>query len=199
MNKTKSVTLYDVAEQAGVSYQTVSRVINQAAHVSVKTRQKVEHAMSALNYVPNRVAQQLAGKQSFTLGLATTDLSLHAPSQIASAIKARAEALGFNVVMSMVRELTAEACRSAVNSLLSQRVDGLIINIPLEAQAAEDLLMVCGNVPAQFLDVSPSLSVNSILFNPAEGARLGAFGGARPPANWFGDRAPQLCFCTFTL
>lgn len=80
--KAKSVTLYDVAASAGVSYQTVSRVINQASHVSEKTRQKVEDAMQALNYVPNRVAQQLAGKLSHTLGLATSTLSLHAPSQM---------------------------------------------------------------------------------------------------------------------
>ncbi|MGQ7116193.1 LacI family DNA-binding transcriptional regulator, partial [Escherichia sp. TWPC-MK] len=56
--------LYDVAEYAGVSYQTVSRVVNQASHVSAKTREKVEAAMAELNYIPNRVAQQLAGKQS---------------------------------------------------------------------------------------------------------------------------------------
>ncbi len=58
----KPVTLYDVADHAGVSYQTVSRVVNQASHVSAKTRQKVEAAMAELNYIPNRVAQQLAGK-----------------------------------------------------------------------------------------------------------------------------------------
>ncbi|WP_308472650.1 LacI family DNA-binding transcriptional regulator, partial [Neisseria gonorrhoeae] len=55
----KPVTLYDVAEYAGVSYQTVSRVVNQASHVSAKTREKVEAAMAQLNYIPNRVAQQL--------------------------------------------------------------------------------------------------------------------------------------------
>ncbi|ENL3132606.1 LacI family DNA-binding transcriptional regulator, partial [Pantoea agglomerans] len=53
----KPVTLYDVAEYAGVSYQTVSRVVNQASHVSAKTREKVEAAMAQLNYIPNRVAQ----------------------------------------------------------------------------------------------------------------------------------------------
>ena len=58
----KPVTLYDVAEYAGVSYQTVSRVVNQASHVSAKTREKVEAAMAQLNYIPNRVAQQLAGE-----------------------------------------------------------------------------------------------------------------------------------------
>ena len=59
----KPVTLYDVANHAGVSYQTVSRVVNQASHVSAKTRQKVEAAMAELNYIPNRVAQQLANRR----------------------------------------------------------------------------------------------------------------------------------------
>ena len=103
MVNVKPVTLYDVAEYAGVSYQTVSRVVNQASHVSAKTREKVEAAMAELNYIPNRVAQQLAGKQSLLIGVATSSLALHAPSQIVAAIKSRADQLGASVVVSMVR------------------------------------------------------------------------------------------------
>lgn len=171
--KPKSVTLYDVAEYAGVSYQTVSRVINQAAHVSDKTRQSVEAAMAALNYVPNRVAQQLAGKLSQTLGLVTTNLSLHAPSQIAAAIKSQAGKMQFNVVMSMQEAPDLAACKAAVHSLLSQRVDGLIVNVPLDNAQALSLQEACGNVPALFLDVSPDLQANTTVFDPTEGARLG--------------------------
>ncbi len=171
--KTKSVTLYDVAEYANVSYQTVSRVINQASHVSEKTRLKVDAAMAALNYVPNRLAQQLAGKQSHTIGLATTNLSLHAPSQIVAAIKSRAGEINYNVVISMVEQPGLVACKAAINSLLSQRVDGLIINIPLEDEEAQAVQDVCGNVPALFLDVSPELDTNIIVFDPFQGARLG--------------------------
>ncbi|WP_312952619.1 LacI family DNA-binding transcriptional regulator [Superficieibacter sp.] len=171
--KPKSVTLYDVADAAGVSYQTVSRVINQASHVSEKTRLKVEEAMRALNYVPNRVAQQLAGKISQTIGLVTTNLSLHAPSQIAAAIKSRAGERQFNVVISMIEKPGREASKAAVNSLLSQRVDGLIINIPLENDDAQAVQAICGRVPSLFLDVSPDLPASSIIFDPFDGARLG--------------------------
>lgn len=171
--KPKSVTLYDVASAAGVSYQTVSRVINDAAHVSEKTRLKVEAAMAALNYVPNRVAQQLAGKLSQTIGLVTTTLSLHAPSQIAAAVKTQAGKMQFNVVMSMLEAPGLNASKAAVHSLLSQRVDGLIVNIPLENDEAHALQKICGDVPVLFLDVSPLLTVNSTVFDPDEGARLG--------------------------
>ncbi|MCL7701877.1 LacI family DNA-binding transcriptional regulator, partial [Enterobacter kobei] len=90
----KAITLYDVASLAGVSYQTVSRVINDAEHVSARTREKVQQAMAELHYVPNLRAQQLAGKRTRTLGLITTDLALHAPSQIVSAVKSRAAEQG---------------------------------------------------------------------------------------------------------
>lgn len=171
--KPKSVTLYDVAKHADVSYQTVSRVINQASHVSEKTRLKVEAAMEALNYVPNRVAQQLAGKLSQTIGFVTTNLSLHAPSQIVAAVKRQAGAMKFNVVISMLEEPGLAASKAAVQSLLSQRVDGLIVNIPLDDKDAYALQEACGNVPTLFLDVSPELDANTTVFDPYAGARLG--------------------------
>lgn len=170
--KPKSMTLYDVAKHANVSYQTVSRVINQAEHVSDKTRRKVEAAMLALNYVPNRVAQQLAGKLSHTIGLVTSNLSLHAPSQISAAIKTQASKLHFNVVISMIEQPDMNACKNAVNSLLSQRVDGLIVNIPLEDEQAAAITEMCGNVPALFLDVSPQLDTHSITFDATTGTHL---------------------------
>ncbi|WP_438436512.1 LacI family DNA-binding transcriptional regulator [Kluyvera georgiana] len=171
--KQKSVTLYDVAERANVSYQTVSRVINQAAHVSERTRLKVEAAMDALNYIPNRMAQQLAGKLSHTLGFATSNLALHAPSQIVAAAKSRAGERQFNVVISMTEQSGAEASKAAVSQLLSQRVDGILINIPMEDDRAQEIVRLCGAIPVLFLDISPSTDMHHIVFDPQMGARLG--------------------------
>ncbi|WP_312242301.1 LacI family DNA-binding transcriptional regulator, partial [Pantoea sp.] len=135
----RAKTLDDVARLAGVSYQTVSRVINRSAQVSAATRQRVEAAMRQLNYVPNRVAQQLAGKATRTLGLATSDLALLAPAQIASAIQYRAAAQGYHLVIAMAANHDAAAARATVNELLAQRVDGLLINLPLEKADALQL------------------------------------------------------------
>ncbi|MGP6378706.1 LacI family DNA-binding transcriptional regulator [Yersinia bercovieri] len=170
----KSVTLDDVARQAGVSYQTVSRVLNQAAHVSPKTRGKVEQAMTDLNYVPNRVAQQLAGKHSLTLGLATTDLSLHAPSQIAAAIKSRARELGYSIVIAMVDDHSDHACQQAINELLAQRVDGILVNVPLKPTRSQKVVQQCAGTPVLFLDVDPQSAAFSVLFDPKVGAIQGA-------------------------
>ncbi|MCA6998248.1 LacI family DNA-binding transcriptional regulator [Dickeya solani] len=170
--KAKPVTLNDVAAYAGVSYQTVSRVLNQAPHVSDRTREKVEQAMTALHYIPNRVAQQLARRSATTIGLATIDLSLHAPSQIAAAIKTTASELGFNVVISMLRAVDGNDVQRAVNELLAQRVDGVIINVPLEQAAAEQIHQLCATTPALFLDTAPTANLPSVIFDPHQGTRL---------------------------
>ncbi|MFT4271172.1 MAG: LacI family DNA-binding transcriptional regulator [Pantoea sp.] len=163
----RSVTLDDVAQLAGVSYQTVSRVLNRAAQVSPRTRAKVEAAMQKLNYVPNRVAQQLAGKATRTLGLATSDLALMAPAQIASAIQQRATALGYHLVIAM----TAGNAQDTVNELLAQRVDALLINLPLDAAEAEQIQQQCGTKPALFLDVERHAGVAQCQFLSESGAR----------------------------
>ncbi|ENA0610138.1 LacI family DNA-binding transcriptional regulator [Enterobacter bugandensis] len=168
----KAITLYDVARAAGVSYQTVSRVINDAEHVSARTREKVQQAMAELHYVPNRGAQQLAGKRTRTLGLITTDLALHAPSQIASAVKSRTVEQGASVLISMVEQ--PDRCRAALQELLAQRVEALLVNVPLEDAQAEQLASLASPVPILFLDVSDTAQVNSLVFDAAQGARLGA-------------------------
>lgn len=70
--------LEDVARAAGVSQQTVSRVLNRPEVVSARTREQVIRAMQALHYVPNRSAQLLAGKAAPSIGLITASLTLHA-------------------------------------------------------------------------------------------------------------------------
>lgn len=171
MNK-RAVTLYDVAREANVSYQTVSRVINQSANVSVATRQRVFQAINQLHYVPNTVAQQLAGKLSRTLGLATTSLALHAPSQIAAAVKARASEEHYNTVISMVDSPQPQAIHDAVKQLLAQRVDGIIINIPLSDALATATHQLAPHIPMLFNDVSPTCTENYVTFDPSSGSHL---------------------------
>lgn len=164
----RAITLDDVARLAGVSYQTVSRVLNHSQQVSPRTRAKVEAAMQQLNYVPNRVAQQLAGKATRTLGLATSDLALMAPAQIASAIQQRASRDGYHLVIAM-RSYNSAA--ETVNELLAQRVDALMINLPLSAAEAEQIQTLCGDKPAIFMDVEPHAQVAQCQYSNARGAR----------------------------
>lgn len=169
--KSKSATLEDVARHAGVSYQTVSRVLNKSANVSETTRRKVEQAIETLRYVPNRLAQQLVGKQSTTLGLVTTSLALHAPSQVAAAVKRYANAADYQVLIAMIDENVNQSLQASINELKSQLVDKVIINVPLETADAERIVQENQDILCLFLDVDPYSSVFNVSFNPADGTR----------------------------
>ena len=169
--KSKSATLEDVARHAGVSYQTVSRVLNKSANVSEATRRKVEKSIEALRYVPNRLAQQLVGKESQTVGLVTISLAWHAPSQVAAAVKRYANLEGYQVLISMIDESVNQSIQDSINELKSQRVDKVIINVPLETEQAQKIAADNDDIVCLFLDVDPYSSVFNVSFNPADGTR----------------------------
>ncbi len=169
--KSKSATLEDVARHAGVSYQTVSGVLNKSANVSEATRRKVEKSIEALRYVPNRLAQQLVGKESQTVGLVTISLAWHAPSQVAAAVKRYANLEGYQVLISMIDESVNQSIQDSINELKSQRVDKVIINVPLETEQAQKIAADNDDIVCLFLDVDPYSSVFNVSFNPADGTR----------------------------
>lgn len=173
MAKKNAITLEDVARHAGISYQTVSRVINNAPHVSDKTRKKVEDAMKALSYVPNRIAQQLAGRSHITIGVAIAELGSHAPAMVANAIKQQAFQHDVSVVIAVLQPpYDLQSCKEAVNELLSFRVDGLVINVALNDDDALQVQEMCTRIPAIFLDVNPALDVANIRFDTLQSTRV---------------------------
>lgn len=171
MNKNRNATLEDVARHAGVSYQTVSRVLNKSVNVAEKTRIRVELAIEELRYVPNRLAQQLVGKRTLTLGLITTSLALHAPSQIAAAVKKYAREAGYQVLISMIDECDATAIQQSINDFKSQFIDKILINVPLETPLARELAAHNSEVTCLFLDVAPDSDVFHVIFDPANGTQ----------------------------
>jgi len=70
-DRKKRVTIKDVAQVAGVSTQTVSRVMNKFSYVSEGTRQRVETVVEQLNYRPSTLARSLSQQRSYTLGIVT--------------------------------------------------------------------------------------------------------------------------------
>src|SRR5919108_4472564 len=76
----RAVVMADVAKLAGVSLQTVSRVINDSPHVRADTRERVQDAMRKLEYRPNPVARALVTGRSRTLGVVSFDTTLYGPA-----------------------------------------------------------------------------------------------------------------------
>jgi LacI family transcriptional regulator len=119
--------IYEVAELAGVSLATVSRVINPGAKVSDKTRQKVLSAMQQLGYQPNSIAQSLATRSSNSVGVIVSEL--HGPffGAMLSAIEETLKAAG-KFVLVAAGHSQEEQEREAVRFLVSRNCDALIVH-----------------------------------------------------------------------
>lgn len=157
-----SVTFKDVAELAGVSTQTVSRVTNDSENVAEGTRKKVMDAIEKLGYVPNKGAQLLSRAKSNVIGLVTLDIGLHGVSLIANGIRKQADKLGFGTSFSVVIEPTFENIRSSVRDLISQKAGNIIINVPMDNSSAEALVQQHSAIHFVFIDVPESTKVNTV-------------------------------------
>ena len=100
----KRPSMFEVAKMAGVSHQTVSRVINHSPDVSDATREKVQKAIDALGYRPSNSARALASHRSRTIGLVAGGQRFYGPISAISSIEAMARQHGLFMSVSMVHE-----------------------------------------------------------------------------------------------
>jgi LacI family transcriptional regulator len=119
--------IYEVAELAGVSLATVSRVINPGTKVSDKTRQRVLDAMQQLGYQPNSIAQSLATRSSNSVGVLVSEL--HGPffGAMLSSVEKTLKAAGKFVLVAAGHN-QEEQEREAVRFLVSRNCDALIVH-----------------------------------------------------------------------
>lgn len=116
----------DVAALAGVSHQTVSRVINGHAHVAPETRLRVERAIAELAYRPNSAARALVTGSTRTVGLIASNISQYGPAQTIVGLERAARAAGYHVSIVVLDEATEAAMQEAVERLSSQSVDAIV-------------------------------------------------------------------------
>lgn len=121
------VTIRDVAAHAGVSHQTVSRVINNSERVSPKTRAKVQSAIEELGYQPNRLARSLVTQKTHTIGLVVADITNPFFFEVARGVQDAALEHGYNVFVCNTDD-NPEGEKNVLNLLASQEVDGVILS-----------------------------------------------------------------------
>jgi len=171
MNDNKPLTVEDVAEEAGVSTATVSRVFNRSAKVSEKTVQKVLKAAEKLDYRPNRVARRLRVKssQSMIIGLIVTDLENPFFSEIARGVEDIAYK-SKNAVMVCNSDEKGDKERFYIDTLLAERASGLIAALtPHNASYIQEL--VDRGYPVVCVDRHQSIqNVDTVTVNNISGA-----------------------------
>jgi DNA-binding LacI/PurR family transcriptional regulator len=126
----RPAVMADVARLAGVSYQTVSRVLNDSPHVSATTRERVLMAIRQLDYRPSSTARALATGRSKTLGVVSFDTSLYGPAATLFGIERAAHEAGYAVSVASLRALNRSTIVAAIQQLRDVGVDGVAVIAP---------------------------------------------------------------------
>ena len=119
----------EVAAPAGVSHQTVSRVLNGSPLVKDGTRAKVLVAIEEMGYRRNNAARMLATNRSGRIGMISAHLALHGPSMIAVSVQEAGHDAGYDVSLVGVSDFSPESLRGAVDRLLDEAVEALVVAV----------------------------------------------------------------------
>jgi LacI family transcriptional regulator len=130
LNFTKRPTIKEVAQAAGVSTQTVSRVINDRPDVADDTREKIHLIIKELGYSPSALARSLIQQRSYTLGVVTAGLKYNGPSRTLSGVTFESEIMGYSLLLKELPRFDTEDIRPLLQNLLARHVDGIIWAVP---------------------------------------------------------------------
>lgn len=161
----------DVAAVAGVSHQTVSRVLNGHPNVREQTRRRVLAAIAQLGYRPNLAAKALVTGRSQVLGVVSQTSTLYGPASLLAAFENEAVTAGFAVSVSSVRVLDRASITEAVNRHVEHRVAGIVVIAPVTS-ANDALDGITDDVPIVAIDGDPQRSPLLVTVDQAAGARL---------------------------
>jgi DNA-binding LacI/PurR family transcriptional regulator len=170
-DRRRPAVMADVAKLAGVSHQTVSRVINGSDHVKAETRERVTAAMRMLDYRPNSVARALATGRSKTVGVVTFDTTLYGPASTLFGLERAAHESGYFVSIVSLLALDRGAVHDAVERLRSQGVEGILVIAP-QTQVAFSMLQLPEDMPLVAVEAGPDEGVPLVAVDQFAGAAL---------------------------
>ncbi len=167
----RALVMSDVAARAGVSHQTVSRVINGHRNVAPRTRERVEQAIRELGYRPNTAARALVTGSTRTLGFVTVNINQYGPGQTLVGLERAARAAGYSLSVTVLDEATADAMRDAVDRFVAQSVDA-VLALATYDDAAEALHAVDTPLPLVTVQSGGALEEPAVGVDQVAGARL---------------------------
>ncbi|WP_458126858.1 LacI family DNA-binding transcriptional regulator [Paenibacillus sp. Z3-2] len=161
-------TIKDVAQRAGVSVATVSRVINDRGYVHADTRKKVEDAVKALNFSPNEVARSLYKRKSKLIGLLLPDIANPYFPQLARGVEDRMQEQDYRLIFGNSDEEERKE-QDYIQTFIQNNVVGVISSTNYPHSSIYENL----KIPVVFLDRT-SLDRPSVYADGREGGRLAA-------------------------
>lgn len=199
MYATRRATIKEVAAEAGVSTQTVSRVINGRPDVSPDTRERVQRVIERLSYQPSAVARSLIGRRTHTIGVVGSGLDYYGPSRTIGGVEKQAAELGFSLLLSLLHDPSTENVEPVLLDMVSRQVEGLIWAVPEIGNNRDwvhDLHQL--PVPVVFLTMQPQPDLPVVSLANRTGGRMAAehllaqgykhIGLITGPLNWWEAR-----------
>jgi DNA-binding LacI/PurR family transcriptional regulator len=167
------VTIIDVAEEAGVSKQTVSRVLNDRPDVAPETRRRVQEVIDRLDYRPSAVARSLIHQRSHTIGVVTAGLKYIGPSRTLNGITDKAEEMGYSLLLIELPDFGIRDIQPTLDTLITQRVDGIIWAVPEvgENRACFHDQDVAPKIPTIFLTMGETTQLSTVKIDNYQGAK----------------------------
>ena len=163
--------MHDVAKLAGVSHQTVSRVVNDHPSVRLTTRVRVLDAMRTLGYRPNSLARSLVTSRTNRIGVISFDVRYFGPGSTLVAIEQAAHDRGYGIALASMTGLDGDDAANAVAVLDDQRVDGLIVIAP-NRDAIEAVVRLPRALPIVALEAEFRRDVSVVAIDQRLGAKL---------------------------
>jgi DNA-binding LacI/PurR family transcriptional regulator len=162
--------MVDVARAAGVSQKTVSRVVNNEPYVRPHVRERVLEAARHLGYRRNSAARALISGRSHRIGAVSLGTGLYGPASVLIALQRAAESAGYSFVVATTREGEPRAVQQAVDGLLEQGVEGIVLSEPVQEGRASE---VHCPVPVVTLGRMPGLRGDDVIVTGREGRTAG--------------------------
>jgi DNA-binding LacI/PurR family transcriptional regulator len=169
-SKSSRPTMLDVAKLAGVSYQTVSRVINDHPYVSKEVRQRVKAAIDTLGYRPSKAATKLASKSSKIIATVLYGSWFPGLAEIALNVELAAKTSGFDVILINITEPKKQLIE-ALESVKAWAVDGIILIVPVQGLSFEEIQAICEDTPFVFIDTHQAANTPSVVIDEAYGTQ----------------------------
>jgi DNA-binding LacI/PurR family transcriptional regulator len=171
VEKGRAPNIRDVAREAGVSYQTVSRVLNDSPSIRPSTREQVLRVIDELGYRPNPAARALVTSRSGIIGVLSSQSALYGPATSIQAIEVAARDAGYRLSVTSIGTSEPDSIRSGLDFLRGQSIEALVVLAP-QVGVFEALSEMSIGVPFVTLE-SPGLDPGrSISVDQTRGARM---------------------------
>jgi LacI family transcriptional regulator len=166
----KGATIHDVADAAGVSIRTVSRVLNRSTKVNAETRERIEAAIARLGFSPSARARGLATGRSYLIGLIHHDRNALVLDTIQRGIVEEATGRGYELVVHPTPADDGDWVADALDFARRSRVDGLVVISPVSGVAGMGAALAAAGVPAVAMAATPVEGFADTLISDEHGA-----------------------------